>query len=135
MRDGTYRYLVQILKDYRRTDGYIKQREEELMHPYRETDENIGGGRSSFISNPSERMAITISEDRRLANLERNRDVIDKCMDQTDVVTKELIRYMYIDYNLNTIRAAQETNISERHARRLHKRFIETIADEIGIVK
>jgi len=135
VRDSTYRYVVQILRDYKQTDRYIAKREEELMYPYQEQDENIGGGQSNIPGRPTERMAVTISEDRRLANLQRNRDVVDNCLNDSDIVTQELIGWMYLKDNLSTIRAAQETNISDRHARRLHSHFVEKIADELGLMK
>lgn len=135
MRDSTYRHIVSVLRDYKYTDRYIKEREEELRYPYRQAEENIGGGRSSFVSNPTERMAITISDDRRLANLERNRNIVDKVYRQSDVVTKEVIDCMYFDSSCNTVQAAQEVNISDRHVRRLHSAFVEKVADEMGLMK
>lgn len=135
MRNSTYRYVVQILRDYRRTDTYIKQREEELMYPYRSHDENIGGGRSGFISDTTARMAITIADDRRLSNLENNRNIVDACLNETDEVTKDLIDEMYITNNYSIVRASQEINITDRHARRLHSKFVEKVADELGLMK
>lgn len=136
MRTSTYRYVVQILKDYRRTDTYIRQREEELMYPYQAyQDENIGGGRSGQTSDTTARMAITIADDRRLSNLEKNRNTVDACLNDTDEVTKDLIYQMYITNEYSVIRASQEINITDRHARRLHSKFVEKVADELGLTK
>lgn len=132
MRDSTYRHVVQILRDYKLTDMYIQRREEELMFPYR-SEEQVGG-QSNLPSSPTERMAITISEDRRLSNLENNRRVIDTCLNRADIVTKDLIKHMYLEQDYSTVRAAMETNISDRHARRLHSQFVEEVAEELGLM-
>lgn len=132
VRDSTYRHVVQILRDYKLTDRYIQQREEELMYPYR--SEEMVGGQGNLPGSPTERMAITISEDRRLSNLENNRNVIDRCLKRADIVTRELIKYMYLEQDHSTIRAAMEMNVSDRHARRLHSKFVEEIANELGLM-
>ena len=132
MRDSTYRHVVQILRDYKLTDMYIQRREEELMFPYR-SEEQVGG-QGNLPSSPTERMAITISEDRRLSNLENNRRVIDTCLNRTDIVTKDLINCMYLEKDLSTMEASEDIEISDRHARRLHSRFVEMIADELGLM-
>ena len=132
MRDSTYRHVVQILRDYKHTDRYIRQREEELMYPYR-AEEQVGG-QGNLPGKPSERMAITIAEDRRLSNLENNRRVIDDCLNRADIVTQEIIGYMYINDDKSAIGAAMEANISDRHARRLHSQFVEDVANELGLM-
>lgn len=132
MRDSTYRHVVQILRDYKLTDTYIQRREEELMYPYR-SEEQVGG-QGNLPSSPTERMAITIAEDRRLSNLENNRRVIERCLKQTDCVTQELITCMYLENDLSAMSASEEIDISDRHARRLHSRFVEEVADELGLM-
>jgi len=83
VKQGTFKYIEQLLRDYPEMDNYIKQREEELIFPDElAIDQNIGGGRSSFISKPTERMAITITEDKRLQMLIRYKRAIDKLIDE-----------------------------------------------------
>jgi len=106
------------------------------MYPYQAyQDENIGGGRSGQTSDTTARMAITIADDRRLSNLEKNRNTVDACLNDTDEVTKDLIYQMYITNEYSVIRASQEINITDRHARRLHSKFVEKVADELGLTK
>lgn len=40
MRTSTFNYIKDILADFYKTDEYIRQREEELRHPYQEADLN-----------------------------------------------------------------------------------------------
>ncbi|MGO2787646.1 MAG: transcriptional regulator, partial [Enterococcus faecalis] len=42
MRTSTFNYIKDILGDYYKTDDYIRQREEELRYPFRESDLNSG---------------------------------------------------------------------------------------------
>lgn len=69
MRTSTFNYIKDILADFYKTDEYIRQREEELRHPYQEADLNAGIRGQGLHSVVTERMAITIAMDRRLWNL------------------------------------------------------------------
>jgi len=61
------RHDIQKLEDYWiNLNEYKKQlqfREWELLNPYKETDTNIGGGRSNGISNTTGRRATILAED------------------------------------------------------------------------
>ena len=46
MKQGTFKYIEQLLREYPEMDNYIKQREEELIFPDElAIDKNKGGGR------------------------------------------------------------------------------------------
>lgn len=49
----------------------LRFREWELLHPFSETDINIGVGKSNRISNITEQKAIALSEDKLCQNLIR----------------------------------------------------------------
>ena len=56
----------------------LRFREWELLHPSHEEDNNIGGGRSSKISDPTAQRAMALAEDRQYQNLKATIDVIEK---------------------------------------------------------
>lgn len=135
MRTSTFNYIKDILADYYKTDEYIKQREIELRYPYRESDLNAdikGQGTNSAIT---ERLAITIAEDRRLCNLERNRDVVRSCLEESDEQTKIIIEELYLKKRptLTLLGVAQQLYISKNTAYRLRNEFFKKVADELGL--
>ena len=136
MRAGTFKYIEQLLRDYPDMGAYIAKREEELIYPCEmELDQNIGGGRSSFISKPTERMAITIIEDKRLRELARCKQAIDKLIDEVDPITAGVIQMFYFAKpRLKTWDGiALDSGLSERQCRRFRDRFFNLVAEELGL--
>ena len=136
MRAGTFKYIEQLLRDYPDMGAYIAKREEELIYPCEtELDQNIGGGRSSFISKPTERMAITMVEDKRLRELARCKQAIDKLIDEVDPITAGVIQMFYFAKpRLKTWDGiALDSGLSERQCRRFRDRFFNLVADELGL--
>ena len=134
MERNKFNYITSLLYDYPKTDEYIKQRTEELMYPYNPNhDENIGGGRSNITDNPVERMAINIATDRRLTTLERNKKIIDQCLDQCSWETYKIIDTVYFKRAKSVEGVAMEIPLSASQVRRLRQQFFERVADELGI--
>lgn len=134
MERNKFNFIASLLYDYPKTDEYIKQRTEELMYPYNPNqDENIGGGRSNITDNPVERMAINIATDRRLTTLERNKKIIDQCLDQCSWETYKIIDTVYFKRAKSVEGVAMEIPLSASQVRRLRQQFFELVADELGI--
>lgn len=134
MDRNKFNFIASLLYDYPKTDEYIKQRTQELMYPYNPNqDENIGGGRSNITDNPVERMAINIATDRRLTTLERNKKIIDQCLDQCSRETYKIIDTVYFKRAKSVEGVAMEIPLSASQARRLRQQFFERVADELGI--
>ncbi len=134
MDRNKFNFITSLLYDYPKTDEYIKQRTEELMYPYNHNhDENIGGGRSNITDNPVERMAINIATDRRLTTLERNKKIIDQCLDQCSWETYKIIDTVYFKRAKSVEGVAMEIPLSASQVRRLRQQFFERVADELGI--
>lgn len=134
MDRNKFNFIASLLYDYPKTDEYIKQRTEELMYPYNPNqDENIGGGRSNITENQVERMAINIATDRRLTTLERNKKIIDQCLDQCSWETYKIIDTVYFKRAKSVEGVAMEIPLSASQVRRLRQQFFERVADELGI--
>lgn len=134
MERNKFNFISSLLYDYPKTDEYIKQRTEELMYPYNPNqDENIGGGRSNVPSTPTERLALNIATDRRLTTLERNKKIIDQCLDQCNGETYKIIDTVYFKRAKSVEGAAMTIPLSASQARRLRQQFFERVADELGI--
>ncbi|MGK9347467.1 transcriptional regulator [Melissococcus plutonius] len=137
MRTSTFNYIKDILADYYKTDEYIKKREEELRYPYKETDLNADIQGKGTISVPTERLLITIERDKRLAQLERNKRVIDNTLDSSCKDTKIIIKELYMkrrqQYTLEGLVQNKLIFCSKRTAQRLRTNFFEEIASELGL--
>ena len=69
-------YIRSELYKYPLIETYISARKTHLQTKPKELDENQGGGRSSFISNPTESLALEYSEDSVLTSLESLRAIV-----------------------------------------------------------
>lgn len=129
-----FNHIKTILKDYEKTDQYIKDRETELMHPFTSRDRNVGGGRSNVMHNTAETMAITIADDRRLSNLERNKRIVDDCLDRSDHITRTIITEWYIKPHsaLNAQGVACLVNLSPEAVKKRRSYFFKMVREELG---
>jgi len=70
-------YLEEVLRDYPYTKMYIKHRTEELIYPFHEhQNSRIGGCFNEPKIEGTAMLAINIATDRRLHQLELNRDTV-----------------------------------------------------------
>lgn len=134
MERATFNYIAKVLHDYPHIDQYINDRELELMAPWREQDQNIGGGKAS-MSNGQERMAITIADDRRLTNLQNRKLVVDKCLGQVDKHTQCVIEELYFKAQpeLTMHGLADKIGMGDATVRRRRNHFFELVAGELGL--
>lgn len=136
MKQGTFKYIEQLLRDYPDMGAYIAKREEALIYPDElEIDTNIGGGSGGFISKPTERLAITITEDKRLQELTRCKQAIDRLVEEADPITVGVVQMFYFQRpRLKTWEGiAMDSGLSERQCRRFRDRFFGMVADELGL--
>lgn len=136
MRTDTFKQIESVLRDYPDYDRHIAERERTLLNPdsiY--SDENIGGGRSSFISNPTEMRALTLAEDRQLQVLRFQSRKVEKVINESDPFTNEIIREYYFTRPLLKTweGVAHAVNMSSGHCRRLRNSFFERLANELGL--
>lgn len=135
LRITTFKYLEEII---RRSDDYPKEinlREQEIINPYRISDENIGGGRSDVIANQTERIATKLVTDRRLSNLQREYDAFRKTFDSCDDNVKEIITMAYIDKPRTKTwdGIAVRSGYSRAQCFRYRDAFILAMAEELGL--
>lgn len=136
MRKGTFNFIEQILLDYKYIDQHIEERFKILCYPVvLEEDENIGGSRGSKISNPTQQLAITISDDVFIAHLRRNKLAITKVLKKLDPKAKKVIELYYFDVprKYTWVGVAKQCNYSEKQCRNIRNYVFEQIAKELGL--
>lgn len=134
MERATFNYIAKVLRDYPHLDQYIQDREQELMAPWREQDENIGGGKAT-MRNGQERMAVTIADDRRLSNLKDRKKNVERCLAQSDRNTTMVIQELYFkDRPIYTMEGIAELlNADKSTVSRWRAHFFQLMADELGL--
>ncbi|MDT7015403.1 transcriptional regulator [Levilactobacillus namurensis] len=138
MKRSTIRTVEDILRDYPKIDKYIEQREQELRYPVTPVDENVGGGRAQNGFNDStDRLIITLDEDKRINALKKQRQVIDDCLDEVGEDTEIIIDELYFRkrprYTIDGLITNGLIHVSRRKAFYLKKQFIHDCAKELGL--
>lgn len=98
-------YLYFLLEDYPNYETHVKQRKLELMYPYVEPDDNVGGGKAqNKPSNPlALRMLISTEQDNRLNSLDDTHYKIKACYEDASTIAKIICNELYFKkYNLRT---------------------------------
>lgn len=135
MRKGTYSFIEQTLLDYNEIDKHIKNRVEEITYPVSIPDDNIGGSSAGTISNPTERLAVTIMDDMLISNLKHTKHIVDEVLDSLEPKPREVIQLYYIDsprkYTWTGV--ALETNYSEKQCRNIRNVVFDKIAKKLGM--
>ena len=135
MRKGTYSFIEQTLLDYNEIDKHIKKRVEEITYPVSVPDDNIGGSSAGTISNPTERLAVTIMDDMLISNLKHTKSIVDDVLDTLEPEARQVIQLYYIEsprkYTWSGI--AGETNFSESYCRKIRNIVFEKIAKKLGM--
>lgn len=131
----TKQYIEKQLEDYPKMDEYINQRRLELKYPISQDDENIGGSSSGNVSNPTERMVITLESDKRLCQLENTKKAIESVLDTLDINAYMLVELKYwIKPQTRTWDGiAIKVGYSRRHCFRVRDEIIESIGIRLGM--
>lgn len=129
-----FNYLIQIIKDYPNVPKYLHEREDEILHPWRDTDGNIGGGRAT-PSNGQERLLVKLSDDRRLNAIRTQYDAVGKCLASADPDTFRIINELCLQKHqyLTVDGLAKQMNITPSAIRKRKAKFVEALADELGV--
>lgn len=130
--------------DLKKIEGYwinldklkkdLKFREWELLHQWKEQDENQGGGRSGHTSDTTFAKAAALVEDKTYNNLKNIVETIDKLYPQLDDVQKAIVAMRYWDkdgcYEWEDI--AAELSISRNKALNKRNALIDKTAEKLG---
>lgn len=106
--------------NYHQTLKEIARLREEIMNPFVETDENIGGGQSNLPGSPTESIATRLTTNKQLNYLTEIISAIDRVYESCPDNYKHLIRLRYWNKHNKKEWAgiALELGRSERQAQR-----------------
>jgi len=125
--EGYWTDIVKLKKE-------LKFKEWELLNPEREEDNNIGGGRSSKISDKTAQRAIILAEDKAYQNLKNIIETIESTYKELDEDQKKIVSMRYWDedgcYEWQEI--ADELYISRNKALNKRNNLIDKTAKKLG---
>lgn len=84
---------INLLKQYPLLENEINIRELELLIPYHEQDENIGGGKGNTIDRTTENIAVALAEDDELMELIKIKSAIDRCLRYCNIQSNVLFNF------------------------------------------
>ena len=109
----------------------IQERRSKLLSSAGPEDENIGGGRSSFVSQPTESLVIKLVEDPVLVQLEGVGVTFNRLMGVYSRDTETFLKGLYLT-NESMVELSKFIGVSVRTLERWNKRFLIDFAWEMG---
>lgn len=137
MDKNTFGQIEKILIEFPQYESYIKQREEEVIHPYQITDTNQGGGQSNRTSDTTGMRAVSLAEDRILQRLKFQHRAVKNTYDAADDTTQKIIKEYYFKQPRTKTwdGVAYYARASKSNCLRRRNAFFNKLADELGMVK
>jgi RinA family phage transcriptional activator len=133
LRKTTFKKCEAEWYDYHKTLHEINLLREEIMNPFQEQDENIGGGRSTTISSPTERIATRLVTNKQLNYLTEVADAIERVYNALPDDYKKLVRLRYwSNKNLMWDGIEDQLHISKRQAMRWRDEIIQATVEVLG---
>lgn len=109
----------------------IQERRSELLSSTGPEDENIGGGRSSFVSQPTESLVIKLVEDPVLVQFEGVGVTFNHLVGIYSQDTETFLKGLYLT-NKSMSELSKSIGVSVRTLERWNKRFLIDFAWEMG---
>lgn len=135
MNRNTYRYLESEISSFADTQKEYQRRRAELLTDRQEVDEAQSSSKPNTISNPTERYALRLVDDKRLAKL---REIIEAIQTVYDASTHEHKQFIEMNYwqkpRARTIDGiAIELGVSPRTLYRMRNEIVYNLAKKLGI--
>ena len=134
LKKPTFKHIESELYSYHDTLREIQFLRTNLMFCKENDDENIGGGRSSFTSSPTEQIGTKLASHKKLNNLETITNAIEKVYTGLPETHQKLVKLKYWTRpQLKTWDGiAQELHVSRRQAIYWRNEIINTISEVLG---
>lgn len=136
MRQQAWNEVKIALFDYPNYDAYINSVRQSKLYPYKQSDENIGGGKSSGGKGGLDNTVIALADDVLLRRLIFQRDTIKRRLDLSPEWVRDMISLMYFSSNrLPISKACDFVGRDRRTCKKYHEEFVSNLAGDLGILK
>lgn len=134
IKKATFKHIESELYSYKDTLKEIEELRKNIMFCNENEDENIGGSRSGFISDPTSRIGTRLVTHKRLGKLEEIVNSIEKVYTGLPEEYQKLVRLKYWTkpQTLTWDGIADKIPVSRRTAFNMRDEIINTIAEVLG---
>lgn len=130
--------LEEFWSKHKENKRQLKFREFEILSPYQEDTDDNGGIKASYgISNPTERNAMLLTEDKLYQNLKQIVQAVEDLYQETDEDTRQIVDMRYWDNDNNCYEweeIADKLYISRSKVLRKRNSLLDETAERIGWV-
>ena len=134
MRKCTKNYLENILRMYPRYTEMIKLKEQELLNPSLQRDQNSGGGRSGIIGKPTEKLAISVLTDKEISVIINHKRAVEKVLNGMDDITHGIVVSHYFNQTKIDI-IAGDLGTTPDLCNKLRRKYLNELATELSLIK
>lgn len=134
LKRGTFQHIESELYAYYDTCKEIEIMKNEIIHGKGYEDENVGGGRSGFISDPTGRTAVLLISHKKLEQLQNISNAISSVYELLPPEKKRMIklRYWTRSQTLTWEGVANEVPAHRATVIRWRNEVIYAIAEKLG---
>jgi RinA family phage transcriptional activator len=134
LKKATFKHIESELYNYKDTLREIELLRKDIMFSKSNDDENVGGGRSSLPSSPTEVIGTRLATNKRLNNLEEIANAIEKVYTGLPEDYQKLVRLKYwTKPQLKTWEGiADELNVNRATAFRWRDQVVLSVAEVLG---
>lgn len=134
LKRATFKYIESELYSYKDTLKEIERLRDEILYGSAEIDENVGGGRSTIPSKPTEQIATRLLTHKTLRNLE---EVANAITDVYNLVSDDHRKVIELKYfknpKLTWDDVAYQLKMHRNTAFKLRREVIHMIANKLGL--
>ncbi|MGM7719428.1 transcriptional regulator [Metabacillus sp. Hm71] len=134
IKKATFKHIESELYSYKDTLNEIEELRKNIMFCKENDDENIGGGRSSFLSDPTGRLGTRLATHKKLGQLEEIANAIQKVYTGLPEDYQKLVRLKYWTkpQTLTWEGIADKLFIGSRQAMRWRDEIVYAVAEVLG---
>lgn len=134
LKKATFKHIESELYGYKETLKEIEILRKDIMFCSENDDENVGGGRSSLPSSPTEKIGTRLATHKKLTRLEEVALAIETVFAGLPDEYKELVRLKYWTrpQTLTWEGIADKLFISSRQAMRRRDEIVYAVAEVLG---
>jgi len=134
IRNKARQHVRELLKNYNLLKSENEALREMIMNPHRESDDNIGGGKSSVAMFEVEEKAIKLASHEQIKFRSIALAVIDKVLAESSDHAQRIIELKYFSNEPKSwVAVAHEIEgYSEDGCRKIEKRVVDRIAQRLG---
>ncbi|MEY8732097.1 transcriptional regulator [Peribacillus frigoritolerans] len=134
LKKPTFKHIESELYSYHETLKEIQFLRNNIMFTKENDDENVGGGRRSYISSPTEQIGTRLATHKRLNKLEEIANAIEKVYTGLPEDYRKLIELKFWSkpqiYTMDGV--AGKLHVSKRQAMRWRDEIIQITAEVLG---